>query len=119
MNDEQELREYPILVPHSSYGDPDCCGIIMPFRNSEYVDLKRNPGTADVNLMCNECGVIISTVPAAEAEATLLRMAMAEGICSEICPHCGETNVLLGFTAVEAFTCRFCGSGVRVERPVQ
>ena len=41
---EEEIREYPILVGHSDYGDPECCGIIMPSRNGEYVDLKRNPG---------------------------------------------------------------------------
>jgi hypothetical protein len=41
--------------------------------------------------MCNECGVIVDTVPAAEAERVLLRMPMDEGVCSERCPHCGET----------------------------
>ena len=91
----------------------------MAFRNGEYVDLNRSPGTADVELMCNECGTVLRTVPVADAQPTLLRLAMAEGICCETCPHCGETNVLLGFSSVEAFTCRFCGTGVRVERPPQ
>ena len=71
---------------------PECCGIIMPARNGEYVDLKRNPGTADVDLMCNECGTIIRTVPVVEAEATLLKMSIDEGVCIEICPVCGEAE---------------------------
>jgi hypothetical protein len=66
MNDE-EIREYPILVQHSSYGDPECCGIIMAFRNGEYADLNRSPGTADVDLMCNECGAVLRTMPVADA----------------------------------------------------
>ena len=89
---EEEIREYPILVGHSDYGDPECCGIIMPSRNGEYVDLKRNPGTADVDLMCNECGTVISSVPVAEAEATLLTMSMEHGVCSHSCPACGELS---------------------------
>ena len=112
-------REPPILVPHADYGDPECCGIIMPARAGQYVDLKGFPGTADVELTCNECGAVIGIVPVAEAEATLLRMAMDGGLCTQVCPHCGETNVLLGFTSVEAFTCRYCGTGVIVRLPVQ
>ena len=72
----EEAHEYPILVAHSDYGDPESCGIIMPSRDGAHVDLKRNPGTADVDLMCNECGTVINSVPVAEAEATLLRMSM-------------------------------------------
>ena len=117
--DAEQIREYPILVPHSDYGDPDCCGIIMPFRNGEYIDLKRNPGTADVDLMCNECAAVLRTVPVTEVEAPLLRMSMEQGVCSETCPVCGELNVVPGWTAMEAFTCRFCGSGVKVDQPVQ
>jgi hypothetical protein len=114
-----EEREYPILAAHADQGDPECCGIIMPTRNGEYVDLKRNPGTDSIDLMYNECGAVIMTVPAAEAEPTLLRMAMAEGMCSETCPHCGELNTFPGWTAMEASTCRHCGTGVVVRRPVQ
>jgi hypothetical protein len=58
------MHEYPILVAHSDYGDPECCGIIMPVVRGEEADLR-----------CNECGVVISTVSAKEAEPTPLRMA--------------------------------------------
>jgi hypothetical protein len=116
---EDEELEYPSLVPHSSYGDPDCCGIIIPARGGVQVRLATDRDTANVELTCNECGVILDTVPAAEAEQVLLWMAMDEGVCSERCPHCGETSVILGCSSLDAFTCRFCGRGVKVERPVQ
>ena len=102
------VPEYPILVCHSDYGDPECCGIVMPVERGEQTDL-----------VCNECGMVIGTVPAAEAEPTLLRMAMEEGFCSETCPHCGDLNTFPGFSSMEAYTCRQCGLGVVVQRPVQ
>ena len=46
------MREYPILVGHSDYGDPDRCGIVMPIERAEAIDL-----------VCKECGVVIETVP--------------------------------------------------------
>jgi hypothetical protein len=91
----------------------------MPTRNGEYADLKRDLGQGDIDLMCNECGTVIATVAAADAEATLLRMAMSAGVCSETCPQCGELNVFPGFSAMEAYMCRHCGAGVVVRRPVQ
>jgi hypothetical protein len=100
--------EYPILVPHADYGDPDCCGIIMAAGRGDQTDL-----------MCNECGFIIQTVPAVEAEPMLLRMALSGGFCSEICPHCEELNSFPGFTSMEAYTCRHCRAGVIVQRSVQ
>ena len=55
----------------------------------------------------------------AEAEETLMRMAMNDAVCSEISTACGETNVFTGFDSMLLFTCRFCGSGVELRRPVQ
>lgn len=101
-------REYPILVPHSDHGDPECCGIVMPVIRGDLADLT-----------CNECGAVIATVAAGEAEPTLLRMAAGAGICSEMCPHCGDLNVFPGFTEMLAYTCRYCGEAVRVGRSVQ
>jgi ribosomal protein L40E len=71
------------------------------------------------NLICNECGALIRTVPIDEAPQILLRMVMDQGMCTETCPHCGAFNVILGFTSVDAFTCRECGQAVSVERRVQ
>jgi hypothetical protein len=102
------MPEYPILVCHSDYGDPECCGIVMPVVRGD-----------QVGFVCNECGLLIATVPAAEAERTLLKMAMEGGLCSETCPHCGEVNTFPGFSSMEAYPCRHCGLGVVVQRSVQ
>jgi len=71
------------------------------------------------DLVCNECGAIIATVPAVEGDQTLLRMAMADGITSEACPSCGKANVFPGLAAIDAFFCRHCGAGVAVKRATQ
>jgi hypothetical protein len=97
------MREMPILVPHTDYGDQECCGIIMPVESGDQADL-----------VCNECGAVISSV-----EPTLLRMAMSGGLCSETCPHCGQLNTFPGFSSMEAYTCRHCDLGVIVRKPVQ
>jgi hypothetical protein len=102
------MPEFPILVGHCDNGDPECCGIIMPLVHGEQADLR-----------CNECGVVIATVSATEAEPTLLRMALSGGTCSETCPHCREPNTFPGFTSMEAYTCRHCGQGVVIQRSVQ
>jgi uncharacterized protein (DUF983 family) len=102
------MPEFPILVGHCDNGDPECCGIITPVVHGEQADLR-----------CNECGVAIARVSAAEAEPTLLRMALSGGICSETCPHCGELNPFPGFKSMEAYTCRHCGQGVVIQRSVQ
>jgi hypothetical protein len=100
----------PYLVGHSDHGDPECCGLILPA-----------PAADAFQLRCNECGAVIGTAAAtlAEAEEALMRMAIADGICSETCPRCGELNVFPGFTGMEAYVCRRCGSGVDVKRAVQ
>jgi hypothetical protein len=98
-----EPREYPILVPHSAYGDPECCGIIVAVEIGERADLE-----------CNECGVVIKSVPANVAESTLIGMSTASAFCAEICPACGELNTFPGFDSMLAFTCRHCGIGVNV-----
>jgi hypothetical protein len=100
-------RDIPIIVPHEDY-DPECCGCIFPVARGEMADL-----------VCNECGAVVNTVPAVEAEQILLRMAMSGGICSEICPRCAEVNTFPGFTSMETYTCRHCGKGVGVRRQVQ
>ena len=99
------MPEYPIMVGHSDYGDPECCGIIMPVSRGERTDL-----------LCNECGVVIVTVPTSDAEPTLLRMAISGGACTETCPHCGDLNVFPGFSEMGAYFCRHCGEGVLVQK---
>ncbi len=100
--------EYPILVCHSDHGDPECCGIVVPVARGELADLK-----------CNECGAVIATVSAGSAESSLLQMAVSGGVCSEVCPHCGDLNVFPGFSEMVAYVCRHCGEGVSIKRPAQ
>ena len=92
-----------ILVPHADHGDPECPGLILP---------EVNGNTA--LLTCNDCGAVIRTVPASEAEQTLAQMASGE-ICSATCPICGELNIFQGFSAMLAYTCRHCGEGIEVQ----
>lgn len=102
-------RTYPVaIVPHADHGDVECCGCLFPVIRGNVADL-----------VCNECGAVVRTVPAAEAEQTLLQMAMTGGVCSETCPHCTALNAFTGFSAMEAYICCECGLGVRVVCPVQ
>jgi hypothetical protein len=99
----------PYLVAFADCGpDKGCCGLIMPAQGSDGVEL-----------LCNECGFVMATVPTiTEAESTLMRIAMNDAVCS-LCTVCGETNVFTGFDEMLMFTCRHCGSALEVKRSVQ
>jgi hypothetical protein len=71
------------------------------------------------DLTCNDCGVVVLSVPGNEAESTLIQMSLALGSCSETCPHCGSMNIFTGFHTMEAYTCRYCHTGVVVQRKIQ
>jgi hypothetical protein len=102
------MREYPaFIVPHADHGDPDCPGLIMVDCRGDVADL-----------VCNECGIVFRTLPASEADAALAEMASTE-MCSATCPKCGELNIFPGFSAMEAYVCRQCGSGVRPDSRIQ
>ena len=96
------------VVPHESIAGVDCCGCLIVVERGDQIDI-----------LCNECHALVATVPPAEAEATLLAMAMAQGVCSAACPHCGAHNVFIGITQMEAFVCHECGMGVTIQTPVQ
>ncbi len=102
------MNDVPIIVPHEEHGDAECCGCLMPIMRGDQADL-----------VCNECGAVVGTVAASEVEHTLLQMAMAAGMCNEVCPICGGLNTFLGFTAMESYICRHCSEGVVVRRSVQ
>src|SRR3954447_26557329 len=87
--EEGAIREYPkYIIPHADHGDPECPGLIM-------ADIRGD--TAE--LVCNDCGAVLSTVPAAEAESKLAEMASGE-LCSATCPHCGQLNMFPGFSVM-------------------
>jgi hypothetical protein len=77
------------------------------------------PRGDQADLVRNDCGAVTHILPGDEVEATVLRMAMAGGMCSETCPHCGEVNTFPGWTSIDAYTCRHCGEGVVVPTRAQ
>ena len=102
----QHERGYAI-VPHEVATGADCDGCLIIEERGDVADLK-----------CNSCGVVVDTVPIDRASARLMELASGE-IRSAQCPHCGKLNLFPGFSVIEAFICRECGEGVKVERPVQ
>lgn len=94
------------MVPHEDPG-ADCCGfIIAELRGTE------------ADLVCNECGAVVATVPADRIDAAMRAIA-PNAICSARCLHCGAVNTFPGFTSIDAFICAQCGEGVAVSLPVQ
>jgi hypothetical protein len=99
-----EQREYPEwILPHSEFGDPECPGLFFPVVNGEQAEIT-----------CNDCGLILKSVPAADVRRTLDEMQLTLAVASEICPHCGSVNLFPGFDRMFAFTCRFCGKVARL-----
>jgi hypothetical protein len=66
-------REYPEwILPHSDFGDDECCGLFFPVERGDQVDIT-----------CNECGLILKTVPAANSRRTLDEMELTLPVTSE------------------------------------
>ena len=47
-------------------------------------------------IVCNECGAVVRTVPAAALQQTLNEMELTLDLCTEMCPHCGKVSVFSG-----------------------
>ena len=101
------MFDYPI-IPHMDVGDPDCCGCLIVRVRSDKAEI-----------VCNECAVVIRTVPVAEVESVMEELARTDTICSAKCPHCGAVNTFAGWSVVEAFVCSLCGEGIHVVVSVQ
>jgi RNase P subunit RPR2 len=100
-----EVPEQPeYMLPHSDFGDPECCGLFCPIERGDSADIT-----------CNECGLVLKSVPVADLRRTLDEMELTLEVASEKCPHCGAVNLFPGFSGMLAFTCRECGQAVRVE----
>jgi hypothetical protein len=94
------------ILPHSDFGDPECCGLLLPFVRGDFADIT-----------CNECGGIVQTVEAADLRRMLDEMQLNLDVASEMCPFCRSVNLLPGFSEMLAFTFRFCGRAVIVTAP--
>jgi hypothetical protein len=101
----QPPREYPeYMLPHSDFGDPECCGLFFPVERGDEADLT-----------CNECGFVLRTVPRADLRRVQDEMQLTLDVASEKCPHCGAVNLFPGFSRMYAFVCKECGEGVALE----
>ncbi len=88
-------------LPHSDFGDPGCCGCLNGVIRGDQADI-----------VCNECGTVLRTVPAANVGQTLTELELTLEVASEVCPHCGSVNLFPGFSKMLAFSCRQCGKAV-------
>ena len=88
-------------LPHSDFGDPECCGCLNGVIRGDQADI-----------VCNECGTVLRTVPAANVGQTITELEITLDVASEMCPHCGSVNLFPGFSKMLAFTCRQCGKAV-------
>ena len=71
--EEEEVREYPEwILPHSDFGDEECCGLFFSVERGDQADIT-----------CNECEFILKTVPASEVRRTLDEMQLALVVASE------------------------------------
>jgi DNA-directed RNA polymerase subunit RPC12/RpoP len=88
-------------LPHESFGDAECCGCLYAIKRGDVADL-----------VCNECGATVRTVPASELQQTLTAMELTLDVAMAKCPHCGAVNLFPGFSEMIAFTCKECGEPV-------
>jgi hypothetical protein len=68
------------LNPHKVLG-ADCCGCLMAQVRG-----------AEADIVCNECGVVIRTMPVPEVESAMAALAATSAICSARCAHCRAVN---------------------------
>jgi hypothetical protein len=80
-------------LPHSDFGDPDCCGCLNGVIRGDQADI-----------VCNECGTVLRTVPAANVGQTLTELEITLEVASEMCSHRGSMNLFPGFSKMIAFT---------------
>jgi hypothetical protein len=73
-------------LPHSDFGDPECCGCLNGVIRGDEADI-----------VCNECGAVLRTVPVANVERALTELELTLEVASEMCPHCGSVNLFQAF----------------------
>jgi hypothetical protein len=91
------------FIPHSDFGDAECCGLLFGIIEDEHGLIG-----------CNDCDAIVQIVPANELQSTLTQMELSVDTCAEKCPHCKSVNLIVGFSKMFAYTCRNCEEVVRL-----
>ena len=97
----------PILAHSDQGGPPDCCGCLVADVEGDQTDI-----------VCNECGIVIRTLPTADVERFMGELLMQGSICTARCPHCGDVSTFPGFSSMIFYTCQHCGEAVTVEEKV-
>ena len=99
------------IVRHDQVADVECCGCLIVRVCGDRADIT-----------CNECGMVIRTVPATEAAGamnTLMIEVVSSAMCTAFCPYCGTLDWFPGVSALEAFVCSECGEAVTAHPRVQ
>jgi uncharacterized protein (DUF983 family) len=63
---------------------------------------------------CNDCDALVRAMPAADLKQVLNEMEASLEVANEKCPHCGNLNLFPGFSQMDVYTCRGCGTLVRL-----
>jgi hypothetical protein len=66
------------IIPHSDFGDPDCCGCLFGVVQGDLAVI-----------VCNECRVVVRTFAPADLQRTLDEMELEGDVASAVCPYCG------------------------------
>jgi hypothetical protein len=91
------------FLPHADFGDPECCGCLNGVIRADHADI-----------VCNDCGAVVRTVPLNDLEKTLNEMELKLDLATAKCPHCQSVNLFPGFSRMLAFVCQTCGKGVSI-----
>jgi len=86
----------PTTLPHSDFGDPECCGCLIAVVRDDLAVIE-----------CNECGAVVGTVPTTELQHTLDEMESKLDLEIAICRYCGA--VIHQPVRLIAFVCDWCG----------
>jgi hypothetical protein len=92
------------MLPHSDFGDSECCGLLQGI-------VRGDAG----QIVCNECGAVVRTLPPVELQKTLREMELELDVTTDLCPRCRAANIFPGFTEIEIYTCRQCGAPINIE----
>jgi hypothetical protein len=91
------------IIPHSEFGDSDCCGCLFGVTQGDLA-----------KIVCNECLAVVRTVPASDLQRALDAMEVEGDVAIAVCPHCDATHLAPGFSRLIAFVCDNCGKAVKL-----
>ena len=89
------------FLPHADFGAADCCGCLTAVIRGDQADI-----------VCNECGAVVRTVPVGAVQHVLTEMELTLDLCTEMCPYCGKVSVFSGYSRMDVYTCPECGKAV-------